>query len=268
MALIKSKQADALIHDAIVLDLGDLRRQANLLQEKATADAAAIVERAHQDTQHIRTAADQRTAQAETLCEEAEKRGFEEGFAKGHEAGLEAGRLAGHEAALKQTNEALEQLQTAWIAAANQWDSDRMRMLQEARESMLHVAVEMAQKIVHRVPQVDPTIVVDQVAQAVRHIADPQDAKVHVHPQDMAMIEEALPSILKKLGVAAHLHLIEDTECEPGGCVVTAGSGRVDAQLDAQLQRLVEAMLPLPEKTINTSTSPANGNPTSEGDNA
>ncbi|MHC4993521.1 MAG: FliH/SctL family protein [Planctomycetota bacterium] len=245
MALIKSKQADALAHDAIVLDLGDLRRQANVLKERADAEAAAIIDRARQETEHIRVAATQRAAEAETLCEAAEKRGFEEGFARGHAEGLEAGRLAGHEEAFKQASEALEQLQTAWVEAADHWDNDRLRMLQEARQSMLTVAVRMAEKIVHRVPRVDPSIIEDQVAEAVRHIAQPQDATVRIHPEDRPIVEEALPSILNKLGATEHVHLADDPAIERGGCRVTAGQGVVDASLDAQLQRLVEAMLPV-----------------------
>jgi flagellar biosynthesis/type III secretory pathway protein FliH len=255
MALIKSKQADALAHDAIVLDLGDLRRQANVLQEKAHADAQAIIDNAHQETEHIRVAATQRTAEADSICEAAEKRGFEEGFAKGHTEGLEAGRLVGHAEAFKQSAEALEQLQAAWVEAADHWDNDRLRMLQEARQSMLAVAVSMAEKIVHRVPQVDPTVIQDQVAEAVRHIAQPQDAAVHIHPEDRTLVEEALPLILKKLGTTEHVRLIEDATLERGGCQVTAGQGVVDAQLNAQLERLIEAMLPLADAPPPASTN-------------
>ena len=69
MAVIKSQNAQTLLKDAVVLDLGDLRRQAAERQEEAQAQARRIVAQA-QDEAHRLTAG-------------AHAKGFEQGMREG-----------------------------------------------------------------------------------------------------------------------------------------------------------------------------------------
>jgi flagellar biosynthesis/type III secretory pathway protein FliH len=41
-----------------------------------------------------------------------------------------------------------------------------------------------------------------------------------------------------------HLHLVDDTQVSRGGCVVGHGQGSISADLDTQLARLAEVLLP------------------------
>ena len=41
-----------------------------------------------------------------------------------------------------------------------------------------------------------------------------------------------------------HVHLVDDASVTPGGCVVTSGQGVIDAQIDTQLRRIVELLVP------------------------
>lgn len=230
MAMIRDTAAARLAEDAIVLDLGDLRRQAEQMKREAETEAARIVEEAQ--------------AEARRLTDGAEKAGSEIGYAKGHAEGLEAGRAEGHAAALEEATGALGKLQEAWVNAARQWDGERGEMVLEARQSLLELAVRMAEKIVRRVPRVDPAVVQHQVAEAIGHVTGPSDVKVVVHPEDVGLVEEALPGVVEALGQVRHVSLVEDESIGRGGCVVQHGTGRIDATLDTQLRRLVETLLP------------------------
>ena len=230
MALIRNREAEQSAQDAIVLDLGDLRREADRLRRQA-----------HEEAERIR--ADAR-AEAQRLTEGAEQRGYEAGYQKGHAEGLEAGRKEGHEAALKQAESSLNQLQQAWVDAAKQWDAERRDMLREARQSVLRLAIRMAEKIVRRVPAVEPGIVQDQVAAAIEHVARPCDVTVRIHPDDRDLVQHAIPQAADQLGQGEHVTLKEDNAIERGGCVIDYGKGRIDATLGTQLDRLVEALLP------------------------
>ena len=68
MAVIKSRQSDPLMHDAVVLDLGDLNRQAAEIIERAEAEASVIVADAREE--------------AARLVGEASGRGHEEGLTR------------------------------------------------------------------------------------------------------------------------------------------------------------------------------------------
>lgn len=230
MALIKSHSAADALDGAVVLDLGDLRRQGQILQQRAQAEADRIIAEAR--------------AKAQQLIDAAHGEGFEAGFKKGHAAGLEAGRKQGHDAALKDSGARLQRLEEAWINAAKQWDAERRAMLLEARQSLLTLAVAMAEKIVRRVPHIDPSIVVDQVAEAIDHVARPCDVAIHIHPTDVPLVEQAMPKLLQHTHQVQHVSLIDDENVSPGGCVVTYGAGRIDATLDTQLIRLIDTLLP------------------------
>jgi flagellar biosynthesis/type III secretory pathway protein FliH len=233
MALIKSHNAAAVLQDAIVLDLGDLRRQADELKRRAHAQAQQIITEARE--------------QARRLTENAEAKGFEAGFAAGQKAGHDAGRKQGHDQALRDTAASLTQLQDAWINAAHQWDAQRRTMVLDARQSLVALSVALAERIVRRVPQVDPSIITDQVAAALEHVARPCDVAIRIHPADRPLLTQAMPRLLAELTNVQHAALIDDDAIAPGGCLVTAGQGRIDATLDTQLAQLVDALLPLPQ---------------------
>src|SRR5690606_4694204 len=68
---------------------------------------------------------------------------------------------------------------------------------------------------------------------------------VAVHPEDAALAEEALPGVVARLRAGAHAELVEDAGLSRGSAVVrTPGGGAVDASIDAQVERMVRALLP------------------------
>lgn len=241
MALIKAQSASSLLKEAIVLDLGDLGRQAAKVQ-------AAMEAKARQ------TLADAQQAAAK-IIEEAKSKGFDEGRGKGFEQGLAEGRKQGRAEALAQTADQLRQLQESWTAAASQWEVNRSTLESEGSERLLEMALRLAEKIVHRVIEIDPSVVVDQVATSLSHVLREFDVIVRIAPQDRPVLEEALPQLLAEFSHLKHVRLVDDPAVGAGGCILTYGQGQVDATIDTQLRRVVELMLP-GDSTINEQTEP------------
>eukprot|EP00752_Nemacystus_decipiens_P016148 g14441.t1 len=221
------------MREAIVLDLGDIGAQAARIRAAAESEAAKIVSNAKQKAEEL----------ADSLYSEAEKLGFDQG----HENGLAEGREQGHAEALAQSSEQLRQLSAAWSQVASDWEQQRTEMEREARQAVLDFALSAAEKIVHRVIEVDESVVIDQVAQALSLVLSAHDASVSIHPVDRPMLEDALPDLLKELSTLKHITLGDDESITPGGCIVTFGQGRVDATIERQLQRLIDLILPAPE---------------------
>ncbi|MEO0586825.1 MAG: FliH/SctL family protein [Planctomycetota bacterium] len=229
MAVMKS-QANKVMRDAVVLDLGDLGAQAARLRMQAEARAAEIVGEA------------ERKAQA--LVEAAHGQGFEQGRAEGHEQGLAEGREQGHAEALASKQDELAQVITAWADVATQWDGYRRELEREARESVLDFALKLGERLVHRLVDVDRTVVVDQVAAALSAVLEPLDVRVRVHPGDRPILDEALPDLMAEFGRFEHIRLVEDAEVDRGGCVVSYGEGEIDATVRTQLARVLDVILP------------------------
>lgn len=234
MPVLKATQYDQpFAKDAIVLDLGDLGRQAARLRSAAEAKAAQIVSEAEQKAAH--------------LVEGAEQRGFEHGRQAGHEQGLAEGREQGRAEALAAASEELSRIQQAWSDVAGQLDGHRREMDREARQAVLDFALKLSERVVHRVIEVDPTVVVDQVAGALGHVMRPLDVVVRINPQDKPLLEKALPELMSEFRHFEHIHLVDDENVSCGGCTVSYGEGEIDATLEVQMQRIIDLILPSAE---------------------
>ncbi len=234
MSVIKADKNIGFTKDAIVLDLGDLGRQAARIRMAAEDQAGKII-----------TAAERK---AKEIIAAAEKTGFEEGQVAGFDQGLKDGREQGRQEALAEYREQLDQLQAAWSDVATQWDAQTKSMTIEARQVILEFALNMAERLVHRVIEVDPSVVVDQVAGALALVLKPMDVSVSVHPSELPVISEALPQLMAEFDHLEHIHLTEDAQISPGGCVVSYGQGQIDATIEKQIQRVVDLILPPDER--------------------
>lgn len=230
MPVIKANKTMGFTKDAVVLDLGDLGRQAARLRMIAEDKAASIVNQAER--------------KAKELVAGAEVIGFEQGKEAGFEQGLVEGREQGRQEALGETREELRQIQTAWSDVAGQWDAQTKQMAVEARQVVTEFALKMAERLVHRVIEVDQTVIVDQVAGALALVLKPMDVSVSIHPSEVTILEQAMPQLMAEFGHLEHIHLTEDTRVSPGGCIVSYGQGQIDATIETQIRRVVDLILP------------------------
>lgn len=243
MALIRQAEFAMAGRDAIVLDLGDLARQAERLRVAARAEAEQIGAQARAERERILAGA----------AEEGRRLGHEEGL----QAGREAGAREGREAALAEARERLGALEAAWTQALAAFEGERDRMLQEARHDILRLAVAVAEKVVKRAIALHEGAAVDQLAGVLTLVARPTRLSIFVNPEDRDPVRAALPTLLERLASGAHVDLLDDPTLQRGSCVVrTATGGEIDASVGSQLDRIVEALLPsggrLPETPAGT----------------
>ncbi len=233
MALIKNSQSSGLSANAIVLDLGDLARQGELLKARARAEAKAIVSEARTEREQIIAGAD------EVGHEHGFQRGLEEGTARGFEQGrAEAREQAGQE---------LESLIHGWSAALAEFETVRNEMVVEAKQQILRIAVIVAGRVTHRVVELDETIVASQLEAVLSRVCQSSRLVVAINPEDEAIAREALPAIVEQLADVTHAELLKDPELERGSCVVrTAGGGEIDGSIGTQIDRMVSVLLPRP----------------------
>ncbi len=244
MPVLKQQQAAPKLKDAIVLDLGDVARQAQRIREQARQQAEQITRDAEQ--------------RAQQLIDGAEEKGREQGYQAGHEQGLAEGREQGRVEALGQMQQQLDQVQAAWSEMLQQWAAHRQQLEAEARQNVIEFAVKVAEKLVYRVVEVDHAVVVDQVAAALSYVLQSLDVAVRTHPDDRALLEEALPDLARQFTHLQHIELVEDDTLDRGGCKVSFGQGEVNANLRTQIDRIVQAMLPSETQSTNSPPTTAN----------
>ncbi len=213
------------------LDLGDLQRHADQIRQIAADQAERIV-------------ADAR-AERERLVSSAADLGFAKGFEEGRRKGYEEGIAKGVAEASVAWQDKLAKLEQAFTTAIAQFEHDRERMLFEAREDILTLALIIAQKVTHRIVTTDPTVVADQLAAALTAISKPTSVEIAISPDDEKVATQALPALVKQIASVQHADLVVDPALGPGSCVVrTAGGGVIDASVRTQIERIVTALAP------------------------
>lgn len=230
MPLIKGANSLPLMKGAAVLDLSDLDRQANRMLDDARDKAQQIVDRAQRE--------------AKQLVDGADAAGHQQGLERGLAEGREQGRAEGRQQVIAELKPQLQTLIESWTAALKQWETDRAEMLLSAREDVLAFAVAMGEKIIFRTIEVDGTIIEDQLAEALSMLSRPTSVAVTINPLDRNLVEEVLPDMLRTANDCRHVTIRDDQSITPGGCKVTTAGGEVDATIETQLERIVQAILP------------------------
>ena len=73
------------------------------------------------------------------------------------------------------------------------------------------------------------------------------DLRIAINPAQRAYLNDALPRLKLKWPGLKHVELMDDASISPGGCRIFTRSGSIDADLDAQLERIIGELLPAPE---------------------
>lgn len=179
----------------------------------AREQAARVRDEARDDAARAR-------AEAEALRGDAERRGYDAGFAAGRDAGLAT---------------VTELLTAAEVEA----EATRAR----TRDLAVVLARRMAEKVIGRAVELAPEVMADIAAQAVA-ASRPRTGRLvlRVHPDDLAATEQAQARWRQHIPAEVEVRLVADVAVGRSGCVVETPLGRLDARLETQLDALERAL--------------------------
>ena len=164
MALLKSQQATPAIKEAVVLDLGDVGAQAAKIRAAAEAKAERDPQRGGAEGRR-----DHRGRRAEGLRAGPQPRGTSRASRR---AAPPAGRRRFRSGAKSCTSSS----PPGRTSPASGMRSGRTWTARPGTPCSSSPC--MAEKLIHRAIEVDPTVVVDQLAQALSHVLRPLDVTV------------------------------------------------------------------------------------------
>ncbi len=231
MAMIRRADIEGAPRQALVMDLGDLRARGETLIREATAKAEEIIREAKAERERLLA----------TARSEGYRTGHAEGLAKGHAEGLERGV----EEARTAKREEIESVTAPWAAALEAFESAREAMIQAARTEVVCLAAEIAARVTRRCVELDAAAVLPQMEAVLSAVARPSRLTLRVHPADLALARAELPDLIARFDLCRHAELVPDSGLERGSCVAsTDDGGRIDAGFEAQLDRIISALLP------------------------
>lgn len=170
-------------------------------------------------------------AAAQREAERLREQGRAEGYAAGHAAGLAAAR-----------EQALPAL-AAIAAAGAELGALRSRVVAELEQDAIAFAFNLSEQILAGAIEVKPERVLDVARHALRHLADRRQVTLIVHPEDLALLKEALPELEAELGGIEHMAVQSDRRVSRGGAIARTEAGEIDAGIAVQLGRARELVV-------------------------
>jgi len=171
-------------------------------------------------------------AAPEEVPEELRQRVYAEGFEHGRLAGAEEARQTLEAPLQQQLDDEAQRLATLF----HQAQAELAQLDDRLALQVLELACDLARQVVRRelAQPLEPLKAVVQEALALA-VQDGRPATLRLHPDDLAILQERLSDTLQ----AQQIKLVADASLTPGGCIVEAAQGNVDATVERRWQRAV-----------------------------
>jgi len=196
----------------VAFSFADMRGQASDYLQTVRAEAATIVQQAHQQAEQIRRRAE---IDGRKAAEAAAERVLDEKVARRMETLLPA----------------LEQL-------AREINDAKGKLLSHWERSAVGVATAMAERIIRREITSEPQITLDTVGAALRLAAGAAEITLHINPTDYENLGREIDRLAETLCQLAPSRIVADPQISAGGCRVETKYGEIDHQIEAQLKRI------------------------------
>jgi flagellar assembly protein FliH len=232
LALIKHNTASAAA--AKPFNMSDIESHARSMLLRAKQQADQLLAAAQTEADAMRA-----QAHAEGMSQGLAE-GKKEGLAQGKTEGVNVGKTQAFDAEKAKLTELLKTLSTAAAELA----TDREELNKRAEAEVLPLALTIARKVTKRMGALDPAVVEANAREAVRLITTKHDIRIVIHPDQLTLMREVAGRLKQQWPQLNHVHLDPDPAVAPGGCRVLTVGGGIDADLDAQLDRIAAELLP------------------------
>lgn len=161
--------------------------------------------------------------QPEAIKEEAFQSGFEQGYVKG--AAFEKSKMA----------ELAQALQALLESIPQAIGDNRKELSSEIADIVLLITQQ------YWINQQNKNDVALQINQIISKLNDKQHIELHLHPQDIQLLQQGLLHIDSKS--CPNLTIVADEQLRLGGCIVKSSHGTFDASIERQIDNLKEYLL-------------------------
>lgn len=157
-------------------------------------------------------------ADTERRIEEAHRRGFVEGEARGRQT------------ASQQVQAAVERL----ARSAAEFLALRPQARREAEEDVVQLALAVARRVLRRELTVDPGAILGLVKAAMEKLDARDLRRIRAHPETAAL----LGKYLQDAGLPERVEIVPDGALEKGAAILETARGSLDASVDTQVAEI------------------------------
>lgn len=212
------------VEDEAALIINNAYEERSQLMESAEQEIADLTAQAQQEAETI---LEQARAEAEQIKSAARQQAHNQGLTEGQEE------------ARRQVANVLKDLRNLIVEGQRLLEALYVDQEPEIRK----IVCEIVNLIIQEKIQEDDTIVV-RVAQAcIRKVADRQNLRVLIHPEDKQKIEEWSEEFMRLFDDIEKIHVETDPRVKRGGVMIESGSGGVDGRIDKQCEIMTDTII-------------------------
>lgn len=151
----------------------------------------------------------------------------------------EAAAKEGYQDGLSQARADLEDVKNAITAFL----SAKQEVFDYIAPDIMAISVEIAQKIIKKELQQDPSIILDNITEILKGLSK-EETKItlRVNPVQVSLLKAEIPDVMNNVGLEAKVLIVPDETIMEGGCMVTTTNGVIDATIETQLSVISEAL--------------------------
>ena len=151
----------------------------------------------------------------------------------------EAAAKEGYQDGLSQARADLDDVKNAITAFL----SAKQEVFEYIAPDIMEISVEIAQKIIKKELQQDPTIILDNITEILKGLSK-EETKItlRVNPVQVSLLKAEIPEVMNSVGLEAKVLIVPDETIMEGGCMVTTTNGVIDATIETQLSVISEAL--------------------------
>jgi len=228
--LVSRDDADVQAAAPVTLNLRDVEQQVREAVDRARGEARKILAES--------------VARAREMERVAAARGEKAGYDAGLRRGQELGRAEALEAEKKRLAEATATVRDALIETLAELENRRHQVLADAQLGLLELAIAIAERVCRAKLQGGGEHLKPLLNEIIEMTGCQAGLVLRLNPADVVAVEQFLADIHGAIsgGEAAAVRLLPDAQVERGGCVAERASGKVDARLQTQIDRIVSEL--------------------------
>ena len=169
-------------------------------------------------------------ADARADAEAKVKEAYAEGMRRGEAAGLAAFQESVGDAA-----NLLEEVATSL-------QEHRKKFIEEIESEVSELVRIVASKVLAIEVTTQPEVIQLMVCRTLEKMIDQEQVTIRVNPNDYEQVVESKKTVLERFERIQQLEIIQDDTIESGGCIAESDRLYVDAQLQAQLTKIIDGM--------------------------
>lgn len=227
MVAAARSEAESIVKEAEAAAFEEVRRktnQAQKIKQEADEAAARLGLEAERRVAELEAAA---AARIDAAVREAAKKGRDEG----REEGFREGRA--------EVQRLVDRLHVILERAVDK----RSQILDEAEAQVVELVLLVSKKVVKVISENQKSVVVQNIAQALRKLKTKSDVVIRVNLSDLQLATDHVKDFVEMAENAKRVTVVEDTTVDRGGCVIETDFGEIDARISSQLHELEEKIL-------------------------